>query len=27
MTTAQKTHELDASPLKASLRGQLIQPG
>src|ERR1700682_2432488 len=27
MATAQRTYNLDASPLKASLRGELIQPG
>lgn len=27
MTTTERTHELDASALKASLRGELIQPG
>jgi len=27
MTTTQRTYDLDASTLKASLRGELIQPG
>ena len=27
MTTVERTHDLDASELRASLRGELIQPG